>query len=78
MGNVAAFVALFALPFLPFPSRLMWLAIFSSVILHVGYKLALARSYVLSGPKAAFFIASAFQTAPIAIVSRHPRKKPTT
>jgi uncharacterized membrane protein len=47
MGNVAAFIAMLAVPFLPFPSAPMWLAIGGSVILHVGYKLALARSYVL-------------------------------
>src|SRR5665647_242997 len=46
MGLVAAAIAACALPFLPVPSGLVWPIIAGSVFLHVGYKLALARSYV--------------------------------
>lgn len=47
MGLVAAMLAVCALPFLPFPSAPVWAVIAGSVFLHVGYKLALARSYAL-------------------------------
>ena len=45
MGLVAAAVSACALPFLPFPAAPVWAVIGGSVLLHVGYKLALARSY---------------------------------
>src|SRR4051812_49091723 len=45
MGLVAAAVAMCALPFLPLPPVTVWPVMAISVLLHVGYKLALARSY---------------------------------
>ena len=43
IGLVAAAAAACALPFLPFPSAPVWVVIAGSVVLHVSYKLALAR-----------------------------------
>lgn len=60
MGLVAAAVALCALPFLPFPSVAVWPVIAVAVILHVGYKLALARSYVLGDLGQAYPLARGF------------------
>jgi drug/metabolite transporter (DMT)-like permease len=48
MGLVSAIVAAGALPFLPIPGPAVWLIIACSVLLHVGYKLGLARSYRLA------------------------------
>jgi drug/metabolite transporter (DMT)-like permease len=45
MGLVAAAAAACALPLLPLPAAPVWPVIAGSVVLHVGYKLALARSY---------------------------------
>jgi drug/metabolite transporter (DMT)-like permease len=47
MGLVAAAVAACALPFLAVPPAPVWGVICGSVLLHVGYKLSLARSYSL-------------------------------
>jgi len=45
MSLVAGAVSACVLPFVPFPSAAVWPVIAGSVMLHVGYKLALARSY---------------------------------
>jgi drug/metabolite transporter (DMT)-like permease len=60
MGLVAAMVAACALPFLPVPSAPAWAVIVGSVFLHVGYKLALARSYVLGDLGQAYPLARGF------------------
>lgn len=60
MGLVAALVAACALPFLPFPSAPVWGVIAGSVLLHVGYKLALARSYRLGDLSQAYPLARGF------------------
>ncbi len=60
MGLVAAMVAACALPFLPVPSAAAWAVIVGSVFLHVGYKLALARSYVLGDLGQAYPLARGF------------------
>jgi drug/metabolite transporter (DMT)-like permease len=60
MGLVAAVVAACALPFLPFPSLAVWLVIAGSVTLHVGYKLALARSYAFGELGQAYPLARGF------------------
>jgi len=57
MGLVAAIIAALAAPWLPFPSLNAWLVIAGSVTLHVGYKLALARSYALGELGQAFPLA---------------------
>lgn len=60
MGLVAAMVAACALPFLPLPSAPAWAVIVGSVFLHVGYKLALARSYMLGELGQAYPLARGF------------------
>lgn len=60
MGLVAAVVAAAALPFLPLPSASVWGVIAGSVLLHVGYKLALARSYRLGDLSQAYPLARGF------------------
>lgn len=60
MGLVAAGVAGCALPFLPVPSLDVWLVIAGSVTLHVGYKLALARSYAFGELGQAYPLARGF------------------
>lgn len=60
MGLVAAMLAVCALPFLPFPSAPVWAVIAGSVFLHVGYKLALARSYALGELGQAYPLARGF------------------
>jgi drug/metabolite transporter (DMT)-like permease len=60
MGLVAAAIALVALPFLPFPPLAVWPVIAGSVLLHVGYKLALARAYVLGDLGQAYPLARGF------------------
>lgn len=47
MGLFAGAVAACAVPFLPMPSASVWLVIAISTLLHVGYKFALARAYML-------------------------------
>ena len=47
MGLFAGAIAACAIPFLPVPSNPVWPVIGVSVVLHVGYKFALARSYTL-------------------------------
>ena len=46
MGVVAAAISAAALPFVPFPPISVWVVIVLSVVLHVGYKICLARAYV--------------------------------
>ena len=60
MGLVAAVVAGCALPFLPVPSLAVWAVIAGSVTLHVGYKLALARSYAFGELGQAYPLARGF------------------
>ena len=60
MGLVAAVIAACALPFLPVPSAAVWLVIAGSVALHVGYKLALARSYTYGELGQAYPLARGF------------------
>ena len=47
MGLVAGAAAVCVVPFLPFPAPDVWLVIACSVLLHVGYKIGLARAYAL-------------------------------
>lgn len=47
MGLFAGAAAACAIPFLPVPGGPVWIVIGISVALHVGYKFALARSYML-------------------------------
>jgi drug/metabolite transporter (DMT)-like permease len=60
MGLVAAAVAACALPFLPIPSIQVCSVIVGSAFLHVGYKLALARSYALGDLGQAYPLARGF------------------
>ena len=60
MGLVAALVAGCTLPFLPVPSFAASAVIVGSVFLHVGYKLALARSYILGDFGQAYPLARGF------------------
>jgi len=60
MGLVAAVIALPAISFLPLPPLAVWPVIAGSVLLHVGYKLALARSYVLGDLGQAYPLARGF------------------
>lgn len=45
MGAVAALIAICALPFVTAPPPEIWPVLAASVVLHVGYKLCLARAY---------------------------------
>jgi drug/metabolite transporter (DMT)-like permease len=60
MGLVAAAAAACALPFLPAPAPAVWPVIAASVVLHVGYKLALARSYAFGDLGQAYPMARGF------------------
>jgi drug/metabolite transporter (DMT)-like permease len=60
MGLVAAAAAACALPFLPVPALAVWPVIAGSVVLHVGYKLALARSYAFGDLGQAYPMARGF------------------
>lgn len=57
MGLVATLIAALATPWLALPSPRAWLVIAGSVTLHVGYKVALARSYALGELGQAFPLA---------------------
>ena len=60
MGLVSASVTACALPFLPPPALSVWPIIAASITLHVGYKLALARSYALGELGQAYPLARGF------------------
>lgn len=60
MGLVASAIAACALPFLPIPPIDVWPVMALSIALHVGYKLALARSYVFGELGQAFPLARGF------------------
>jgi uncharacterized membrane protein len=60
MGLVAASASVCALPFLPLPAGPVWAVIGCALFLHLGYKLALARSYALGDLGQAFPFARGF------------------
>ena len=60
MCFVAAFFAACFLPFVPLPSLSTWGVLLGSVVLHVTYKLALARSYGLGDLGQAYPMALGF------------------
>jgi drug/metabolite transporter (DMT)-like permease len=57
MGIVAGAITAVTLPFVPFPPLSVWAVIIPSVALHIGYKLCLARAYVLGDLGQAFPLA---------------------
>ncbi len=57
MGVVAGVACACALPFVAFPPAAVWVVIAASVVLHAGYKLALARAYSIADLSQAFPVA---------------------
>jgi multidrug transporter EmrE-like cation transporter len=57
MGGIAGFIAVCALPFVAAPSLFLWALLVASVVLHIGYKIFIARAYTSGDLAQAFPLA---------------------